>query len=163
MKFELMAKTSTACEITGMDPKRLNEVAHSGEYPCIPETRPGVARTFSVSDLIALRAFVVLTGNGITAAVAGRIVCAMRELMGADGYFASPTIEWIRVHLVAPEFHDHHGEFMFSCNNDGVFHKHNIDKMTLPANSNTTVSIHFDIAVMRSDIQASLENRQKVV
>lgn len=91
------ATTKLACRIAGTNPDRFNEAVHAGFYPCAPKTRPGLARTFSVDDVVALRLYQRAINAGMSAAAAGEKACLIREFM-----VTHPTAR--RVYIVATDF-----------------------------------------------------------
>ena len=72
------AETRAACRVANIDRQKLTDAINNGYYPCAPETKPGVARVYDVSDLIALYIFARLTERGEPAKRAGEIVCSIR-------------------------------------------------------------------------------------
>ena len=77
----LRASTKLACEIAGMNPDRLNEAIHAGDYPCAPVTTPGKARSFDVDDIVSLRLYRGFLQAGLNAAAAGHKACMIRRFM----------------------------------------------------------------------------------
>lgn len=78
-----VATTKLACSIANTHADRFNEAVHAGFYPCAPKTRPGVARSFNVDDIVALRLYQRSMDAGLSAAAAGEKACKIREFMAA--------------------------------------------------------------------------------
>lgn len=92
-----VATTKLACRIADTRPDRFNEAVHAGFYPCAPRTTPGVARSFNVDDIVALRLYQRGMDAGMSAAAAGAKACKIREFMAAH-----PGAR--RVYIVATDF-----------------------------------------------------------
>lgn len=57
------ARTAAACRIAHLDRQKFNDLMASGDYPCAPQTTPGVPRVFEIPDLIGLFVYARLTGE----------------------------------------------------------------------------------------------------
>lgn len=71
--------TGSAIEIARVNRDRFNEAVAAGFYPCAPQTRAGVARTFSEDDILALFVFGRLCAFGLAAKEAGPRACRVLE------------------------------------------------------------------------------------
>ena len=160
----LKAKTATACEITRMDPKRLNEIASLGIYTCLPETRPGASRIFDRNDLIALRCYVIMRGEGIPEAVCGKVACTVRGFLGIDGMEVFQKIEWVRIHFVPEEYQEiRQREFFVSMNSYDAIRPDLVDGIIMGESTDMPVSLFFNIKALRDDITRQLESRTNIV
>lgn len=72
------AETKAACRVVNIDRQKLADSIANGEYPCAPETKPGVARVYEINDLVCLYIFARLTERGEPAKRAGEIACSIR-------------------------------------------------------------------------------------
>ena len=72
------AETKAACRVVNIDRQKLADSIANGEYPCAPETTPGVARVYEINDLVCLYIFARLTERGEPAKRAGEIACSIR-------------------------------------------------------------------------------------
>ncbi len=75
------ARTNIACRVARVNPDRFNEIVASGDYPCAPQTTPGVARVFEEIDMIALRLFAMETESGTAAKTAGSLACRVHGVL----------------------------------------------------------------------------------
>jgi hypothetical protein len=160
----LKAKTSTACEITRMDPKRLNEIGSIGIYPCLPETRPGASRIFDRNDLITLRCHVIMRGAGIPESLCGKVACTVRDFLGIDGMDVFEKVEWVRIHFVPEEFQEiRQREFFVSMNSYDAVRSNQLDGIMMGEDVGMPVSLFFNIKVLRDEITYQLEARKNIV
>jgi hypothetical protein len=77
----LRARTKTACRVAGVDPDRFNELVAAGHYPCAPRTTAGVARVFTVNDIVALRVYAYMVDEGTIPSKAGPLACGLAVLL----------------------------------------------------------------------------------
>ncbi|MCS0494350.1 hypothetical protein NVS89_04515 [Ancylobacter sp. MQZ15Z-1] len=76
--------TVAACRVVGIDRDRFNEHVAAGRFDCAPATIPGRARLFDPDDMISLCLFRDLMNDGLDAAHAGYIACAVGRAARAN-------------------------------------------------------------------------------
>lgn len=101
--FLMRARTGLASDIAGIERQKINDAGHHGFMPCLPETKAGSARQFSVSDLVALRIYANLLKATVSSAMSGLVACRALELLKEDLHNDKPTLFWAVIYPYHPD------------------------------------------------------------
>lgn len=154
--FGLRARASLASEIAGIDKQKINEAGFHGYVPCLPETKAGSARVFTLFDLVALRVYATMLKAEVSPAVAGLVACKVLELQKQDFHNETSTLEWVTIFPGSP--------MQFECNPGYLpFESSVFDNLTSTQNQFHTFGFHIHVGVQQALVASALIAAQKVL
>ncbi|KPL55486.1 hypothetical protein ABB55_27300 [Prosthecomicrobium hirschii] len=148
--------TVAACRVAGIHRDRFNEFVAAGAYRCAPSTTAGRARTFAPDDILGISIFRDLMADGMTAAAAGEIACAVAEAAKANPQ--ALAISYVRTWQTATGW-----------TLDGTAHP--TDELPAPAEWNSagerketiTRMMTFNVSLLRDLIAKRIEKERPII
>lgn len=153
---------SIAARILRSTPAAINEAIAKKLYGCAPETVPGSRRIFQEHDIIGLRIYHHLCGNGLTYRDAGQIACIVMNWVLAD---VPPALELAEVRFPA-NFSYPHGIAVYRDADGNLVDSHGSPPKTdreLGSRSSLTIAVDLHIEDVRAVFKQLVDNGTVII
>jgi hypothetical protein len=97
MDRPILLRAPLACRLASVDKNRFNEAVARGDYPCAPQTEPGMTREFTIADTIALFCWGQMTNITISPKQAGHFACEILNLAKRVELGHAPAHAWAAI------------------------------------------------------------------